>query len=185
MKQDLNKLSKVVSHALRHEPWLYELELDDQGWVTIEALLSALREQKTEWNDLTQTDLVQMINTAGKQRHEIAGDRIRALYGHSLPGKLLKTRAEPPELLFHGTAPATVDPILESGLLPMGRQYVHLSKTVDMAKQVGGRKDRQPVILLIAAREAYEKGIYFYMGNDAVWLADKVPTEFIKVQSEN
>ena len=26
-------LSRVVSHALRHEPWLYELELDEDGWV--------------------------------------------------------------------------------------------------------------------------------------------------------
>ncbi len=27
----LDELSKVLSHALRHEPWLYELELDDEG----------------------------------------------------------------------------------------------------------------------------------------------------------
>lgn len=30
------RLSRLVSHALRHEPWIYELELDDEGWVPID-----------------------------------------------------------------------------------------------------------------------------------------------------
>jgi putative RNA 2'-phosphotransferase len=29
------ELSEVFSHALRHEPWLYELELDDEGWASL------------------------------------------------------------------------------------------------------------------------------------------------------
>lgn len=29
------KVSKVVAHALRHEPWRYELELDEAGWVPV------------------------------------------------------------------------------------------------------------------------------------------------------
>lgn len=30
---DYAKLSREVSYALRHAPWEYELELDEQGWV--------------------------------------------------------------------------------------------------------------------------------------------------------
>ncbi|WP_189534180.1 RNA 2'-phosphotransferase [Paludibacterium paludis] len=45
-------LSRTASHALRHEPWLYELELDDKGWVPVEELLSALRSEKPEWSAL-------------------------------------------------------------------------------------------------------------------------------------
>lgn len=100
---DFNLLSKAVSHALRHEPWLYELELDDQGWVDIEDLISALQCQRSEWKELSQADIVKMINTSSKQRHEMDGNRIRALYGHSLSGKLQKRQAVPPERLFHGT----------------------------------------------------------------------------------
>ncbi|WP_196776849.1 RNA 2'-phosphotransferase [Haloechinothrix halophila] len=37
------KLSKVVSYALRHAPWLYELELDAEGWAPVDQLLDALR----------------------------------------------------------------------------------------------------------------------------------------------
>jgi len=31
MNDDMDTLSKAVSHALRHEPWLYELEQDEEG----------------------------------------------------------------------------------------------------------------------------------------------------------
>lgn len=36
---DLTALSKAVSNALRHEPWVYELTLDDGGWVPVGDLL--------------------------------------------------------------------------------------------------------------------------------------------------
>lgn len=180
MSLNLKNLSKAVSHALRHEPWLYELELDDEGWVTIEDLLSALQGQRPEWKHLNQADIVQMIKTSSKQRHEMEGERIRALYGHSLPGKLKKKKAAPPEQLFHGTVSSIVSHIMETGLLPMGRQYVHLSVNVDIARQVGRRKAKKPVILIISAHEAHTKGVNFYVGNDAVWLADEVPPEFIR-----
>jgi putative RNA 2'-phosphotransferase len=29
-RKDLTALSRTMSHALRHEPWLYELELDGE-----------------------------------------------------------------------------------------------------------------------------------------------------------
>jgi len=37
---DLMQLSKEISYALRHAPWEYELELDDNGWVSVEQLLT-------------------------------------------------------------------------------------------------------------------------------------------------
>lgn len=39
---NLVELSKGISYALRHAPWEYELELDEEGWVDIEQLLAAL-----------------------------------------------------------------------------------------------------------------------------------------------
>ena len=56
---DLGKLSRSVSHALRHEPWLYELELDDEGWASVESILVALRKEQPEWADLCEADLIQ------------------------------------------------------------------------------------------------------------------------------
>jgi putative RNA 2'-phosphotransferase len=173
-------VSRAISHALRHEPWLYELELDDGGWVPVDALLAALRAEKPAWAGLDEADLQQMMAEASKQRYEMQDGRIRALYGHSTPQKLLKEPAGPPAVLFHGTAPKTVALIRRNGLLPMRRQYVHLSVDIPTATQVGRRKAKDPVILRIRAGEAHSAGVRFYRGNDLVWLADAVVPGFIE-----
>jgi putative RNA 2'-phosphotransferase len=164
---------------LRHEPWLYELELDDGGWVSIEALLDALRTSDSSWAALGKPDLEQMIGQSTKTRHEIRDGRIRALYGHSTPQRLLFDLAEPPDMLFHGTAAATTDVILRDGLKPMGRQFIHLSVDTSTAEQVARRKSETPVVLRIDARAGFAEHLRFYRGNDLVWLADNVPPKFI------
>ena len=68
---------------------------------------------------------------------------------------------------------------MEKGLLPMGRQYVHMSADIETAEQVGRRRDNRPAILTIDAENAAENGIKFYIGNDKVWLADQVPPEYL------
>ena len=173
-------LSRTVSRALRHEPWLYELELDSAGWVPVNALLAALRAEKPGWAALSGVDLAQMMAQADKKRYELRGGKIRALYGHSTPRKLSREAAEPPEILFHGTAPESAARIRIEGLRPMGRQYVHLSVDTVTAEQVGRRKTKEPVILRIGAGEAHRAGVLFYRGNNVVWLADVIAPEFIK-----
>ncbi len=170
-----------MSHALRHEPWLYELELDEEGWVSVEALLAILRTIKKEWTNLSEVDLAKMIQQSSKKRHEIKAGKIRALYGHSTSQKLLKEAVEPPEILYHGTTPEFALIIATEGLKPMGRQYVHLSSDVETARQVGERKSKKTVILLIKARHAYQSKIKFYRGNEHVWLADYILPEFVAV----
>lgn len=49
----LSDLSRAVSHALRHEPWLYELEFDHEGWVGTDQLVAALRAERPDWRDLS------------------------------------------------------------------------------------------------------------------------------------
>jgi len=173
------ELSKTLSHALRHEPWLYELELDNEGWVEIKDVLASLRRESGSWACLSSEDLARMITSADKRRHEIRDGRIRALYGHSITGKLKKIRANPPGTLFHGTSPETLSLIHQKGLLPMNRQYVHCSTDFATAQQVGQRKAKNPVILVIQAIQAHNTGISFYEGNASVWLADAIPPHFV------
>ena len=175
------EISKVLSHALRHEPWLYELELDDEGWAPLEAVLAALRDEREEWRGLSLSDLERVVESSSKRRHEISGGHIRALYGHSLPGKLRREPATPPAILFHGASPGAAGAIARCGLQPMSRQYVHLSVDVATAREVGRRKSRTPVLFEIEARAAHETGAVFYAGNDKVWLADVVPARFVRV----
>ncbi len=181
MEQRLVRLSKTISHALRHAPWLYELELDDAGWVPVDDLLAALRNDRTEWRNVGRDDLAAIIAQSDKQRFEMVGDRIRALYGHSVPQKLVKTPAAPPETLYHGSSEYTVAAIRADGLQPMARQYVHLSADEETARQVAMRKRGRSVILAVQAGAAHHAGVRFYRGNDLVWLADAVPPAFITV----
>ncbi len=179
MPTDYRRLSRTIAHALRHAPWLYELELDDEGWVPVDDLLDALRRHRREWHNLTVDDLQAMMATADKQRYELREGRIRAYYGHSTPHRLARTPAEPPTLLYHGTSDALLDAIRETGLKPMNRQYIHLSADVDTAQQVGQRKSGRTVVLIIRAEAAHAEGVPFYHGNEMVWLADSIPARYI------
>ena len=127
-------------------------------------------------------DLVAMMAASSKRRHEIDGDRIRALYGHSVPGRVRKVEAEPPARLFHGTSAQAWSKIQRMGLKPMGRQYVHLSVDVATAEQVGRRKSPNPMILVVDAARARETGSRFWRGNELVWLADHIAPEHLASQ---
>ena len=171
-----------MSHALRHEPWLYDLELDDAGWVDVDQLLDALHRLDNRWADVDRSTLSRTIAASDKQRHELLGDRIRAIYGHSVPGRILREPAKPPEVLYHGTDPAVLDDVLATGLRPMRRQYVHLSPDPATAVQVGLRKARPCAVLRVDAGAASADGTAFYRGNPQVWLADAVPTQYLHVE---
>lgn len=175
----LEELSKEISYALRHAPWEYELEMDEEGWVSVEQLLDALH-RNDKWSNICESNLDEMIKKSEKKRHELVDGKIRAFYGHSIPMKILKEEKMPPNFLYHGTARRFLESIIENGLLPQRRQYVHLSQDIETAEKVGSRHDNKPCILMIEARKAWDEGIKFYLGNEKVWLADKIPSRYIK-----
>lgn len=175
-------LSKVVSHALRHEPSAYDLELDGAGWVPVADLVRALHRRGVRWRHVDRAVLERMIASSAKRRYELDGERIRALYGHSVPGRVETVEAPPPSVLYHGTSPRAWQSIAVHGLLPMGRQYVHMSADVATAREVGRRKSPTPVLLRVHARAAHAGGARFWQGNDKVWLAEEVPPEFLAVE---
>lgn len=172
------ELSKEVSYALRHAPWEYELEMDEEGRVSIEQLLYSLHKD-TKWENVSENDLTIMIKKSEKKRHEISDGKIKAFYGHSIPIRIVKEKKMPPKVLYHGTARRFLCDIEIQGLLPKSRQYVHLSQDIEIAQVVGLRHDKKPCILKIDAGQAWEDGINFYYGNEKVWLADEIPSKYI------
>lgn len=42
-----NEISKEVSYALRHAPWEYELEMDEEGWVSVSQLINLSQDIET------------------------------------------------------------------------------------------------------------------------------------------
>lgn len=174
-------LSRTISHALRHAPHLYELELDEEGWTPITHLIEGLHAHRRAWRvvDLALIEEIVARDSKGRYEIDLPHDRIRALYGHSTTTRLKKTLATPPPLLYHGTSPEIARLILTEGLKSMARQYVHHAVDRATALEVGHRKDEAPVLLHVHAKKAHAHGVKFYEGNALIWLSDAVPPEFI------
>ena len=61
----------------------------------------------------------------------------------------------------------------------MGRQYVHLATSPELAMRIGKRRDPQPVLLEIQAQRASEEGVSFYLANPLIYLADHISPSYI------
>jgi putative RNA 2'-phosphotransferase len=107
------------------------------------------------------------------------GDCIRSNYGHSLSVDIDHPVVTPPEILYHGTAAKGALLILQEGMKPMQRQFVHLTTDIKLAKAVGGRHGL-PVVMTVYAERAHLAGIEFRKANGMFWLCKFVPVEFIK-----
>jgi len=83
-------------------------------------------------------------------------------------------------VLYHGTATRFQESILKKGLLSCGRQYVHLSKDVPTALNVGSRHGK-PIVFQIDTRAMQHDGLLFYLSANGVWLVDYVPTKYLKM----
>ena len=177
LQEKYRKLSKHLSYILRHHPEEADLELDELGFTNFNKLLDSLKGTKYSWAD--KDDIEFLINKSGKDRFEIRSNKIRALYGHSVDVEI-NNPVEPSSILYHGTSPRSLDSILEEGLKPMNRQYVHLSKSKEEAYDVGKRHCNDPVILKINAKSAWNEGIKFYERPD-VFLVKSLPPKYIEI----
>ena len=179
MSKKSTDTSKFLSYVLRHEPEAIELSLDKEGWAVIDDLI--LRAGNKGYA-LDKDLIFNVVESSEKKRFTISEDglRIRAAQGHSTQ-QVNITYAEktPPDILYHGTATRFIAQIREQGLLPLSRQYVHLSSDEDTAIQVGQRYGK-PVLLKIKAVDMYEKDFKFYQADNGVWLTEHVPYEFIQ-----
>ncbi len=172
-------LFRTVIYALRHCREKFLLKMDCEGWTNLDRLRIALRYERREWSELEEADFHQLAKTIGRGRLEIAGNRIRALYGHSFDFPRAVPSRFPPPLLYHGTSGECVPFILELGLRPMERRQVHLTSDVSYAEQIAAAKGGSPFVLRILAREAASHGVRFSNPVDHVWLTDELPARFI------
>jgi putative RNA 2'-phosphotransferase len=169
-------LSKFTSFVLRHKPQNFGLFPDQFGFVGMEDLLNVL---KNRYGRLQSSDIERVVQDCPKKRFEIKGEKIRARYGHSIDVVIDTKPSPPPDNLYHGTSPAMKDSIMTKGIQPMRRKYVHLSKTREEALQVGKRKSKNPIVFVVKAKEAHQRGVKFYdMG--VVVLTEMVSAEFIQ-----
>lgn len=176
-ERELRKKSKFLSLVLRHKPDAIGIELDQNGWVEVDELLSALAHHGRAMSIET---LQQIVRNNDKQRFLFADDgtRIRANQGHSVEVDLGYQPAIPPEILYHGTPRQFVGSIANEGLKKMERHHVHLHADVTTSTKVGERRGK-PVLLKIRALEMHKAGFEFFVTPNDVWLTESVPVEYI------
>lgn len=175
----LDKLSVFISLVLRHKPDAAGITLDEHGWANVEELLDGIHNTGREIN---MEVLEEIVRTDNKQRYSFSGDKkyIRANQGHSIPVDVELNEQEPPEFLYHGTADRFLGSIMAEGLKPMSRLYVHLSKDIETANNVGKRHGN-PMILKVHSSQMFRDGIKFYLSENGVWLTEKVAVKYLEL----
>jgi putative RNA 2'-phosphotransferase len=182
-KNETTRASKFLSLVLRHEPGTAGITLDSAGWVAVDDLL---RGCAAHGHAISRELLDDIVRTSDKQRFAFNEDRtrIRANQGHSVEVELEHAQAEPPQMLYHGTAERNLASILQQGLHKAQRHHVHLSPTPQIAHQVGQRHGK-PVILRVDARQMHADGFTFYLTPNNVWLVDNVPAKYLSRDDES
>ena len=162
---------KKLAFFLRHDKgYLF----DEHGWREISDLITN--------HGYTMDELKEIVATNNKQRFEFSEDmtRIRACQGHSVSVDVELEETLPPDTLYHGTAKAFLDSIMEKGIIKGNRLYVHLSSTQETATNVGKRHG-EPIVLVIDAKRMSEEGHKFFLSRNGVWLTDYVDPKYIKL----
>ena len=170
------QVSKFLSGALRHFPDDTGLGLDAAGWTDFETLVDRTH-AKYDW--LPEGAVEAIVTTDPKGRFERDDGRIRAAYGHSVAVDLDATNTPVPDVLYHGTTPDALSAIHEEGLKPMSRQQVHLSGSVDAAREVGSRHAAEPVVLRVDAASMVEEDHEITKRGPSVYTTNHVPSRFL------
>ena len=126
--------------------------------------------------------LEEIVASDDKQRYSFNEDKtlIRANQGHSIPVDVELKESLPPDILYHGTGEKYVSSINDMGLIPKSRLYVHLSKDMETAVNVGKRHGK-PVIYVVDSKKMASDGYKFYLSVNNVWLTKKVPVEYLRM----
>jgi putative RNA 2'-phosphotransferase len=176
--KQLNEISKFLSYVLRHEPQAISLQLDSEGWASIESLIAGAA--KDGWA-LDNSVIHKVVSSSTKKRFSISDDGlcIRAVQGHSTTSVSLQyAEKEPPEFLYHGTATRSLESIRQQGLIAGSRHHVHLSQDMATAIAVAQRHGK-PVALKIGSMRMHQQGFKFFQAENGVWLTIHVPSSFI------
>lgn len=159
---------KELAFLLRHDK---EYKFDKHGWREVSDLIKN--------HHYTMDELNEIVETNDKKRYEFSDDKkkIRARQGHSIAVDVELKETTPPNVLYHGTATRFIGSINKKGILKGTRQHVHLSETINIAKNVGKRHGT-PCVFEIDTKQMFDDGCKFYLSNNGVWLTDFVDKKY-------
>lgn len=171
-----DEISKFIALILRHQPEVIGIQLDEHGYANVDELICGIQKRYAFSMDM----LEEIVSTDSKKRYAFNEDKtlIRANQGHSINVDVELQEKKPPKYLYHGTATKYIEAIDTEGLIPKSRLYVHLSKDIQTALNVGQRHGK-PVVYTIDAYKMFLDGYKFYLSANGVWLTKLVPTKYL------
>lgn len=176
------RLSIYLSGLLRHHPERAGLDMDTQGWVSVEQLIHGVNAAGRYTLTLPQLQQLVAEDEKGRYRFSEDGLRIRACQGHSIPWvQPITVQMEPPEFLYHGTTARALELIRADGAIrKMKRHAVHLQAAEAKAWQSARRwRGQNPVVLKVAAGALHKEGMTFGRADNEVWCAEQIPFEAV------
>ncbi len=177
---EMDTLSRTLAGILRHFPERFDLYMDDQGWIDLIELVDAIKDKQRGFHWLAPKHIKAIMDTDDKGRYQLEDGLVRATYGHSLDLDLDLPTENIPSQLYYPTTEEEVDIILETGLHPSDRSYVHLSKTYEKAMEAGRVRVDHPIILVVDAEKAIEDGFEIMEAGTSVYITENVPSEYLK-----
>lgn len=163
------RLSKAMAYHLRHD---VALDIDAGGWATLEDLQQRLAPS------VSIEDIATAATDKREKRFEISEGKIRAKYGHSRVVEMEYSAPTQSKRLYHASPWAYAQEIIDNaaGVLPMARQWVHLTDGMDEAV-VNGMRSGHP--LVYSARSDLLPGVLEAPGR--MYLASEVPVDVLSV----
>lgn len=166
--------SRYLSLVLRHKPESIGLELDANGWGSVDIILDKL--------NLTMEQLKGIVKTNDKKRFEFDDSenptQIRARQGHTIDVDVELTEYKEPIVLYHATPTKNKSSIEEKGLLKGQRNHVHLSDNVQTAVEAAKRRSKDVIIYEISFNGGSDEPKLF-RSNNGVYLCESVPFDML------
>ncbi len=178
--EEAQNLGKTTAGVLRHFPEKYGLEMDERGWISLEHYVKVLRNRQKSFHWLRRYHVKALAATDEKSRYEYEDGQIRATYGHSVEVDLDLPDDDIPDTLYSPTTEKESELLLESGLKPSDRTYVHLSGTYISAVEAGSVRTDEPVILEVDAKKAIEEGHKIMEAGKGVFITEEVKPEYLE-----
>ena len=181
MSKKQKNVSIYISYLLRHKPEDIGLEMDNHGWVSVDALINGIKRKGIYSMDKEKLEELVQQDNKGRYRFNENHTKIKACQGHSIPWVEPELDyQEPPAYLYHGTTTTAAEKIMASGAIhKMSRHAVHMQADVQKAWESAVRWHLTPVVLKIDAKAMHHAGFIFGKTENDVWCTDLVPVEFI------
>lgn len=177
--EEIENLGKTTAGILRHFPDKYGLDMDKRGWVDVQHYVKALRNRQKRFHWLREYHIRALVATDPKDRYQIENEHLRATYGHSIDIDLDLPSEGIPDKIFLPTTSKEAELLLESGVKPSDRTYVHLSGTYESAVEAGAVRTDNPVILEVDAEKALEEGETIMKAGKEVYIAKEIPPDYL------